>query len=209
MILVKNLKTLQNLFLFQKNLGLIFDNVLVKKGSFSRLQKCYYKKVEILAFSWRLTVTISQSKYLHFFKGQPMILIKNLKIILNLFLFQKGLAMKFDGVLDKKEVFLDYKNVTLRQLKNLHFPMGKDSQEFGQRVRLQKCLKCLKCKIRQKFAFFQGVMILVENLKILRNLFLFQKGLGLIFDDVLVKKRSLSRLQKCYYKIVEILALRG
>ena len=59
MILVKNLKTLQNLFLFQKNLGLIFDNVLVKKGSFSRLQKCYYKKVEILAFSWRLAVTIS------------------------------------------------------------------------------------------------------------------------------------------------------
>ena len=52
-------------------------------------------------------------------------------------------------------------------------------------------------------------MILVENLKILRNLFLFQKGLGLIFDDVLVKKRSLSRLQKCYYKTVEILALRG
>ena len=52
-------------------------------------------------------------------------------------------------------------------------------------------------------------MILVENLKILRNLFLFQKGLGLIFDDVLVKNRSLSRLQKCYHKIVEILALRG
>ena len=87
MILVQNLKILRNLFLFQKNLGLIFDNVLVKKGSFSRLQKCYYKKVEILAFPCQLTVTISQSKSLHFFKGQPMILIKNLKIILNLFLF--------------------------------------------------------------------------------------------------------------------------
>ena len=86
--------------------------------------------------------------------------------------------------------------------------MGKDSQEFGQRVRLQKCLKCLKCKIRQ-ILLGGKPMILVENLKIPRNLFLFQKGLGLIFDDVLVKKRSLSRLQKCYYKIVEILALRG
>ena len=29
-------------------------------------------------------------------------------------------------------------------------------------------------------------MILVENLKTVQNLFLFQKGLGLIFDDVLV-----------------------
>ena len=49
-------------------------------------------------------------------------------------------------------------------------------------------------------------MILVKNLKILRHLFLFQKGFGLIFDDVQVKKRRLSRLQKCYYNIVEILA---
>ena len=44
--------------------------------------------------------------------------------------------MMFDDVVDKKEVFLDYKNVTLRWLKNLHFPMGKDFQEFGQRVRV-------------------------------------------------------------------------
>ena len=41
-----------------------------------------------------------------------MILVKNLKFLLNLFLFQKGLDMMFDGVLGKKKVFLDNKNVT-------------------------------------------------------------------------------------------------
>ena len=43
-----------------------------------------------------------------------MILVKNLKILRNLFLFQKGLGLIFDDVLVKKEVFLDYKNVTIR-----------------------------------------------------------------------------------------------
>ena len=37
-----------------------------------------------------------------------MIWVKNLKFLLNLFLFQKGLDMMFDG----KKVFLDNKNVT-------------------------------------------------------------------------------------------------
>ena len=40
-----------------------------------------------------------------------MIWVKNLKFLLNLFLFQKGLDMMFDGTLGKK-VFLDNKNVT-------------------------------------------------------------------------------------------------
>ena len=44
----------------------------------------------------------------------PKILVKNLKILSNLFLFQKGLDIMVDGILDKKEVFLDYKNVLLR-----------------------------------------------------------------------------------------------
>ena len=39
-----------------------------------------------------------------------MIWVKNLKFLLNLFLFQKGLDMMFDGSLGKK-VFLDNKNV--------------------------------------------------------------------------------------------------
>ena len=29
---------------------------------------------------------------------------------------------------------MDYKMTLLRQLKNLHFPMGKDSQDFGQKL---------------------------------------------------------------------------
>ena len=41
-------------------------------------------------------------------------IVKNLKILRNLFLFQKGLVLMFDDVLVKKEVFLDYKNVTIR-----------------------------------------------------------------------------------------------
>ena len=40
-------------------------------------------------------------------------------------------------------------------------------------------------------------MILGKNLKFLLNLFLFQKGLDMIFDGVLGKK-SLSRRQKCH-----------
>ena len=44
----------------------------------------------------------------------PKILVKNLKILSNLFLFQKGLDIMVDGILDKKEVFLDYKIVTMR-----------------------------------------------------------------------------------------------
>ena len=45
-------------------------------------------------------------------------------------------------------------------------------------------------------------MILVKNLNFLPNFFLSQKGLDMIFDDVLDKKISLvSRLQKCHIKI--------
>ena len=40
-------------------------------------------------------------------------LVKNLKILSNLFLFHKGLDIMVDGILDK-EVFLDYKIVTMR-----------------------------------------------------------------------------------------------
>ena len=65
-------------------------------------------------------------------------------------------------VVDKKEVFMDYKNDFLRQLKNLHFPMGKDSQD------------------------------LVKNLKILSNLFLFHKGLDIMVDGILDKEVFLN-----------------
>ena len=40
-------------------------------------------------------------------------------------------------------------------------------------------------------------MIWIKNLKFLLNLFLFQKGLDMMFDGALGKK-SLSRQQKCH-----------
>ena len=71
MILVKNLNFLTNFFLSQKGLDMIFDDVLDKKISLvSRLQKCHIK--------------------LPFLRGKPMILIKKLKFLFNLFLFQKA-----------------------------------------------------------------------------------------------------------------------
>ena len=46
-----------------------------------------------------------------------------------------------------------------------------------------------------------------QKVKILPNLFLFQKGLNMMFDGILgKKKRSLSRLRNCYFELVEIFA---
>ena len=53
-----------------------------------------------------------------------MILVKKFKFLPKLNLFQNGSNMRSDGGPDKKEVFLDYKNVTLRLAKNLHFRRG-------------------------------------------------------------------------------------
>ena len=65
--------------------------------------------------------------------------------------FEKGLNMMFDDVLDKREVFLDYKNV--------------------------KCYKIVE--IFAFFKGLSQPMILVKRLKFLPNLFLFQKGLDM------------------------------
>ena len=43
-----------------------------------------------------------------------MIFVKNVRFLWSSFLFQKGLVLMFDDVLVKKEVFLDFKNVTIR-----------------------------------------------------------------------------------------------
>ena len=43
-----------------------------------------------------------------------MIFVKNVRFLRRSFLFQKGLALMFDDVVVKKEVFLDFKNVTIR-----------------------------------------------------------------------------------------------
>ena len=75
--------------------------------------------------------------------------------------------MMFDGILDKKEVFLNYKNITLRFAKNWHiFPKGL-THDFGPKV-----------EISSKFSSLQ-------------------KGLDMWLDKVLDKNvESLSRLQK-------------
>ena len=43
-----------------------------------------------------------------------MIFVKIVRFLRSSFLFQKGLALMFDDVLVKNEVFLDFKNVTIR-----------------------------------------------------------------------------------------------
>ena len=45
-------------------------------------------------------------------------------------------------------------------------------------------------------------MIFHKNLKFLLNLIFFEKGLGMMFDDVLDKEKKFSRLQKGHFKIV-------
>ena len=53
-----------------------------------------------------------------------MILVKNSKFLLSLLFFEKGLDMYFYDVVDKKEGFLECKNVVFTELKNLHFSKG-------------------------------------------------------------------------------------
>ena len=72
-----------------------------------------------------------------------MTLGKNLNILPNLFLFQKGLDMMFDGILHKKEVFLNYKNITLRFAKNLHFSKGL-THDFGPKVEISSKFSSLQ-----------------------------------------------------------------
>ena len=108
MNVVKNLKFLMNLSLFQKGLDMIVGWWYSgQKISLSRLQNCYYEIVEIFAFFLEGGEGGGFNPYTPHF-GQK------LKILPNLLPIRKSLDMMFDDVVDKKEVFLDYKNVTLR-----------------------------------------------------------------------------------------------
>ena len=53
-----------------------------------------------------------------------MILVHNLKLLLSLFFIQKDLDLMLDDVLDRKEGFLDHRNVILTKQKNEHFSSG-------------------------------------------------------------------------------------
>ena len=109
----------------------------------------------------------------------------------------------FDGFIENKEVCLDYKNFLLRFVKNLHlvkkfkflpklnlFQNGSNMRSDGGPDK----------KVFLDFAFSKGLTHnFRQKLEILRNLFLFRKGLGVMFDDVLVKIEVFLE-----YKIVTI-----
>ena len=64
-----------------------------------------------------------------------MIWVKNLNFHACLFLFKKHLAKLFNNVLKRKPAFLNYKNVILKNEKNLHFCKGL-THDFGQKFEL-------------------------------------------------------------------------
>ena len=78
MILVKRLKFLPNLFLFQKGLDMMLMMLYIeKKSNFKTTKMSLYKIVKIFSFSKGLTDDFGQK----------------VEFLPNLFLFQKGLDM--------------------------------------------------------------------------------------------------------------------
>ena len=59
-----------------------------------------------------------------FQRGEPMISVKNSNFLYGLFLLKIGQEMMFGDVLDRKEAFLDNKNMYLICAKNRKFSKG-------------------------------------------------------------------------------------
>ena len=53
-----------------------------------------------------------------------MVLVKNVKFLLGLYLGKTGLEIVFGDVLDRKQAFLDYKNVDFTWSSHWIFPEG-------------------------------------------------------------------------------------
>ena len=53
-----------------------------------------------------------------------MVLVKNVKFLLSLYLGKTGLEIVFGDVLDRKQAFLDYKNVDFTWSSHWIFPEG-------------------------------------------------------------------------------------
>ena len=107
MILIKKFKFFPQSILFQNCFDMRFDGGLGKKISLFRLQKCHFKIRKNLQFSkglthdfWNFCIFLGGNPYTPHF-GQK------LENSSNLFFIRKGLDMMFDGVLGKKDVFLD------------------------------------------------------------------------------------------------------
>ena len=60
-------------------------------------------------------------------------LVKNLKFLGCVFFYRTYLCILFDKVLEKKQAFLELKNVLLQKSKNLHFRKG---VTFGQKFEI-------------------------------------------------------------------------
>ena len=105
MILVKRLKFLPNLFLFQKGLDMMLMMLYIaKKSNFKTTKMSLYKIVKIFSFSKGLTVDFGQK----------------VEISSEFVSLSKRPWYDVDDVLDREEVFLDHKIVPLRIIKNLH-----------------------------------------------------------------------------------------
>ena len=109
MILVKRLKFLPNLFLFQKGLDMMLMMLHIeKKSNFKTTKMSLYKIVKIFSFSKGLTDDFGQK----------------VEISSEFVSLSKRPWYDVDDVLDREEVFLDHKIVPLRITKNLYFIRG-------------------------------------------------------------------------------------
>ena len=84
----------------------MFGNVLDRKLAFLDYKNMDLKKVAKLAFSQR---------------GSSMVLPKIMKFLYLFVLPKTGEEKVFNNVLDRKLVFLDYKNIVLKKVSNLPF----------------------------------------------------------------------------------------
>ena len=70
-------------------------------------------------------MTLEQSRKIVFIlKGLSSVLVKNLKFLLTLFFFKKGLDKLFDYDRHRKQGFLDHKNDIKTKSKNLKFRLS-------------------------------------------------------------------------------------
>ena len=88
--------------------------------------------------------------------------LKKMKFIACLIFHRIGQEILFDNMLGKKQAFLDFKKVILKDCKNWHFCKG----------------------------------ILLENFKFLGCVFFYWTCLYIVFDKILEKKTSFSRVKK-------------
>ena len=117
-MLWSNNAILFSLFSVQRELEIRFNDVLDKKEAF---------------FDYKNN-TFSKSQKWHFSKGvNPCFWSKNAIFFLDLFSVKKGLEIRFNDVLDRKETFFLTRRKIFEGLKNSIFPKGL-THAFGQKM---------------------------------------------------------------------------